>query len=293
MRGNFERAQKPLLKHEGGYSNDKNDPGGPTKYGITQKNLSIYLGHDATITEVKELTLTTALKIYKPRYWDAIKGDELPGGLDYCVFDGAVNSGPAQSTKWLQRALKKRKLYEGQIDGQLGATTLAGAKEAERAGLTGEIINDICDQRLAFMKKLRQWPSFAKGWTTRVAEVRRVSLAWDLEEEKTDISIPVVPPEVGSAKAPPSETKVSETPAGAEATKQITIGGGGLVAWGMSQFEKLGEYLSALSGMPPATARFLIGGVMALAFGALIIYGVLTLVRVFKRRAAGESLEAE
>jgi len=179
MRGNFEKAQRPLLAHEGTYSDHPNDPGGPTKYGITIANYSTFLGRQATRDDVRNMTLDEALQIYKPRYWDAIKGDELPGGLDYCVFDGAVNSGPSQSAKWLQRALAKRGLYGSAIDGKIGPFTLAAAKAAEARGLTDEIINDICDQRLAFMQSLRIWPTFKNGWTTRVREVRAISLAWD------------------------------------------------------------------------------------------------------------------
>ena len=102
---NFERALPLVLKHEGGYVDHPNDPGGATNLGVTIGTLSSWLGRPATKAEVKALTRATVAPIYRKNYWAAIRGDELPAGLDYAVFDFAVNSGPKRAAMALQRAV--------------------------------------------------------------------------------------------------------------------------------------------------------------------------------------------
>src|SRR6187401_363537 len=116
---NFNKALQLVLAHEGGYVNHPKDPGGPTNKGITQRVYDMYRKDKGLNTRsVKNIDKAEISDIYKTRYWDMIKGDRLPDGIDYVVFDGAVNSGPGQSVKWLQRALGDN--YAGKVDGQLG-----------------------------------------------------------------------------------------------------------------------------------------------------------------------------
>jgi len=165
----FERSMSVLAAHEGGYSNHPADPGGATMKGVTKR---VYDAHrkanDQAVQDVRKITDAEVYEIYRAQYWDRVRGDELPAGLAYCVFDAAVNSGVSQAAKWLQRAVGVAD------DGAIGAMTLAAVGQRDAAS----IIDGICDQRMAFMKRLKQWIAFKNGWTRRVSEVRAQSKAW-------------------------------------------------------------------------------------------------------------------
>lgn len=164
---NFERALGLVLVHEGGWSDDPADPGGATNLGVTIGTLSLWLGRPATRAEVRALTPASVAPIYRRKFWDAIQGDALPVGLDYALFDFAVNSGPKRAVIGLQRALRLAD------DGRLGPVTLAA--------LTGqdvpELVNALCDGRLSFLRALSTWPRFGRGWGRRIEEVRAAALA--------------------------------------------------------------------------------------------------------------------
>ncbi len=167
MQNRFDECLKLVLVHEGLFSNHPSDPGGATMKGVTQRVYDGFRtseGHPKR--SVKELTDTELATIYRRQYWDSINGDDLPSGVDYVVFDGAVNSGVGQSIKWLQRALPG---YKGPIDGDIGAGTL-GAIAVETD--IDDLIDRICDRRLAFLKALKTWGTFGRGWARRVEGVR-------------------------------------------------------------------------------------------------------------------------
>lgn len=111
---------------------------------------------------VKNISQSEIEAIYKRDYWDAIKGDQLPSGVDYAAFDLAVNSGVSRSSRMLQECVGV------QVDGSIGPKTLAAVSSAE-AYL---VIEKLCDARLRFLKSLKTWPTFGKGWSTRVSDVR-------------------------------------------------------------------------------------------------------------------------
>ncbi|GGF53266.1 hypothetical protein GCM10007301_10920 [Azorhizobium oxalatiphilum] len=166
----FDAALSRVLVHEGGYSNHPADPGGPTMRGVIQRVYDAYrTGKGLNRRPVRQIEAAEIREIYRTQYWDAVRADDLPAGLDYVVFDGAVNSGPGQSAKWLQRGLGLG------ADGQVGAVTLAAARAS--TDLPG-LVEAICDRRLAMLKSLSTWPVFGAGWGRRVAEVRRDGLAW-------------------------------------------------------------------------------------------------------------------
>ncbi|WP_288587442.1 glycoside hydrolase family 108 protein [uncultured Methylobacterium sp.] len=167
----FERALPLVLKHEGGWSDDPQDPGGATNLGVTIGTLSLWLGRPATKAEVKALTVATVAPIYRRNYWDAVQADALPPGLGYALFDFAVNSGKKRAVIGLQRALKVAD------DGKLGPLTLAAVATHKPA----DLIDALCDGRLAFLRALSTWPRFGKGWARRVEEVRKVALAMAAE----------------------------------------------------------------------------------------------------------------
>lgn len=160
----FAPALERVLAHEGGYSNHPADPGGPTMRGITQRVYDAFRRAAGQPTRpVRGIADDELHLIYRRQYWDAIRADDLPQGLDYCVFDAAVNSGPAQAAKWLQRALGVA------ADGQVGALTLDAARATPDLR---RVIDDMCDRRLAMLRALKTWPVFGTGWGRRVADVR-------------------------------------------------------------------------------------------------------------------------
>jgi len=163
----YDAALARVLAHEGGYSDHPDDPGGPTKFGITIADYRRYVKPDAGAADVKAMTVDEAKAIYRARYWDVLACDGLPAGLDYAVFDYGVNSGVARAAKALQR------LVGVAADGRIGPVTLAAAARRDAATLVAA----LCDERLAFLKSLKTWPVFGKGWSRRVAEVRAAALA--------------------------------------------------------------------------------------------------------------------
>lgn len=152
---NFDQAFDALLKHEGGYVNHAADPGGETRYGITEA-VAREEGYQG---RMRDLPLALAARVYRERYWDAVRADELPAAIRYAVFDAAVNSGPKQAIKWLQRAVKT------EDDGLIGSRTLAAVHAQDPQVL----LRRLLAQRLAFMSGLSHWPAFGRGWARRIA----------------------------------------------------------------------------------------------------------------------------
>ena len=103
MKENFYESLDVVLKHEGGYVDHPEDPGGRTNMGITQAVYEKYLGRTVTEEEMKDMKIGDVRIIYKESYWDKIKGDDLPSGIDFCVFDWAVNSGVSRASRALQK----------------------------------------------------------------------------------------------------------------------------------------------------------------------------------------------
>ena len=150
----FDKAFDRLIGHEGGYSNHPDDPGGETMWGVTARvaRANGYTG------PMKDMPRSTAKAIYRKLYWDAVKADQLPDVVRFDVFDGAVNSGVSQSTKWLQRA-------SGVVDdGVIGPKTIAAT-----AAVGPVIAARYNGHRLEFMANLPTWGSFGKGWVRRIA----------------------------------------------------------------------------------------------------------------------------
>lgn len=154
---NFDTAVTKVLGHEGGYSDHPDDPGGKTRYGITEE-VARRVGYKG---DMRELPLDLAKQIYRRDYWDAVKADHLPAGVRYAVFDAAVNSGPPQAIKWLQRAAGVKD------DGIIGPITLAAVHAQNADSLRMRILA----QRLKFLAGLSNWPAFGRGWARRVADL--------------------------------------------------------------------------------------------------------------------------
>lgn len=165
MNNNFEKALALVLKHEGGYVDHPKDPGGATMKGVTQAVYNAYRKiRGRGLLSVKYISDEELRAIYKFQYWDRVHGDFLPSGLDYAVFDFAVNSGVRRASKYLQAVLGAAQ------DGVIGAKTLAAITSPEKT------INALCDRRMGFLRNLRAFMTFGKGWTRRVKDVRAHAL---------------------------------------------------------------------------------------------------------------------
>jgi lysozyme family protein len=163
---NFDKALKAVLVHEGGYVFNPKDPGGETNLGCTKAVWEEHCGHPVDTKTMKALTPADVGPLYKNKYWDKIKGDDLPGGVDYVVFDAAINSGAGRAAKWLQACVGV------EPDGGIGPKTLA----AVRAFNPEQLIKDYSKRRLSFLSDLLTWETFGRGWARRVAEVEDAGL---------------------------------------------------------------------------------------------------------------------
>jgi len=161
MKENFDKALAAVLVHEGGYVFNPKDPGGETNLGCTKAVWEEHCGHPVDTKTMKALTPADVAPLYKRKYWDKVQGDELPSGVDYVVFDAAINSGPGRAAKWLQACVGV------DPDGGIGPKTLA----AVRAFNAKALVDDFGKRRLSFMMDLPTWPTFGKGWSRRVLEV--------------------------------------------------------------------------------------------------------------------------
>jgi lysozyme family protein len=166
MRENFAEALQAVLKHEGGWSHHPSDPGGMTNLGCTKAVWEEYCGHPVDEKAMRALTPNDVAPLYKRKYWDKIKGDELPDGVDYVVFDAAINSGPGRAAKWLQACVGV------DPDGGIGPKTLAAVNSFNKNNL----IEDYSKRRLSFLMDLPNWGTFGKGWGRRVEEVEKTAL---------------------------------------------------------------------------------------------------------------------
>lgn len=247
---NYARALSRVLVHEGGYADHPKDPGGATMKGVTQGVYDAYRKRRGEAKRsVRQITEAELQAIYRRQYWDVVKGDSLPEGVDYAVFDGAVNSGPSQAVKWLQRALGSVK-----VDGVIGEATLAAV---EAYPDHDRLIALMLGRRLAFLQALRTWSTFGRGWSGRVAQVKQIGQAWATGSVGPD---PVFAAG-GNAKATIDQAKPLPVKAAADATTGAGIGSGGLAGL----LEQARQQLD-----PLAASSQLIGNVVA----ALVITGV-------------------
>jgi lysozyme family protein len=179
----FARCLEIVLAQEGGYADHPADPGGATSMGITRKTLARWrevtpwwaLPKDA----VRALDRDEAARIYEAEYWHAVRGDELPAGLDLALFDYAVNSGPARAAKVLQAILGVA------ADGVIGPLTLGALRARIAAEGTAAIIVALCDGRTDFLERLANFAVFGRGWTQRIAAIRAAALAMAGEDNPT------------------------------------------------------------------------------------------------------------
>ena len=164
MKENYPQALRQVLKYEGGYVDHPKDPGGPTNKGVTQAVYDAWQKKNGLPTQsVRNISDAAVAAIYKQQYWDAISGDDLPSGVDFAVFDFAVNSGVSRAAKYLQAVVGVTQ------DGQIGPATIQATKTYVAMAVT--------NKRLAFMQSLSIWSTFGKGWSARISDVKNQILA--------------------------------------------------------------------------------------------------------------------
>jgi lysozyme family protein len=162
MQSNWQKAFEQMLASEGGYVNHPSDPGGRTNLGVTQRVWEEWVGRESNEKEMRSLTPEMVAPLYKRKFWDACKCDDLPTGVDYLVFDFAVNAGPGRSAKILQTAVGVP------ADGGIGPITLAAVKSQDPV----ELIQKFSDAKEDFYRSLNTFETFGKGWLNRVAAVK-------------------------------------------------------------------------------------------------------------------------
>lgn len=166
MKSNFNECLEMLLEHEGGYVNHPSDPGGMTNLGVTKRVYDEWIGRESTEEEMRDLTPEDVGPIYKQNYWDRVKGDQLPSGVDWCAFDWAVNSGSGRPAKAIQRAVGAT------ADGAIGPKTLQLVMEKDPK----YIIEYVYTVRQDFYKSLKTFETFGRGWTRRNKETLEQAL---------------------------------------------------------------------------------------------------------------------
>ena len=167
MKENFQQALKEILRSEGGFVNHPSDPGGMTNLGVTKRTWEEWVKRTVDEAEMRCLTPAAVEPLYKAMYWDKINGDALPDGLDYCVFDAAVNMGIHRASVMLQLCLGLKP------DGIIGQQTLGLIKQEDPA----KLIDEYSDRRSAAYQEISTFPIFGKGWIRRVNSVETIAKA--------------------------------------------------------------------------------------------------------------------
>lgn len=162
MNNNWKQAFELMLASEGGFSNHPSDPGGMTNLGVTKATWENWVGRESDEAEMRGLTPEKVEPLYKKKYWDAVRGDELPAGISYLLFDFAVNAGVGRSIKTLQTAVGVTP------DGGFGPMTMAAVQAVD----PNDLIERFSQAKEDFYRSLTTFATFGKGWLNRVADVK-------------------------------------------------------------------------------------------------------------------------
>jgi len=167
----FQLCFAETLSHEGGFVNHPLDPGGMTNLGVTRKTWAAWTGRkvsEVSEAEMRALTPERVLEVYHRSYWQAVRGDHLPRGVNMMVFDIAVNSGPSRAIRMLQKGINAIPgRVKVAVDGRIGPKTIAAASAADSVIL----IKAIANTRLWFYIDLSTFKTFGKGWMVRLLDV--------------------------------------------------------------------------------------------------------------------------
>ena len=166
----FPAALKELLKHEGGYVNHKDDPGGRTNLGVTQRVWEAWTGKPASEAEMRSLTPAMVAPLYRKHYWDAVRADDLPHGLALMVFDFGVNAGPGRAIQFLQQ------MVGAMVDRRIGPLTIAAVRRYVDQHGEAWAIRAYADLRREYYRTRSTFRVFGKGWLRRVDAVEKAAL---------------------------------------------------------------------------------------------------------------------
>jgi lysozyme family protein len=166
MKKNWDQCLAFLLKHEGGFVKHPRDPGGMTNLGVTKAVYEAWIQRPVSEQEMRSLSVSDVSPLYKTEYWDKLRGDELPSGVDWACFDWAVNSGVSRVARALQKEVGAAQ------DGVIGpkTTQLVSKKPAKI------LVEDLYEQRQAFYESLKTFSTFGRGWTRRNLETLQQAL---------------------------------------------------------------------------------------------------------------------
>ena len=167
---NYEKCLEMILHHEGGYVNHPEDPGGITNLGVTKRVYEDWVGYSVSEHTMQNLTEEDVAPIYRKNYWDRIKADDMPSGLDLCVFDFGVNAGTGRAAKYLQRMIGTTP------DGGIGPMTLKALDEYIENKDVGTAIAEYQHRRQTYYEGLKHFGTFGRGWTRRVTETTEAAM---------------------------------------------------------------------------------------------------------------------
>ena len=171
MLSNFQKSLNYILQSEGLFVDNPADSGGATMKGITLSNYRIFKKNShLTVNDLKNISDADVHDIYLSNYWNPARCSDLPSGIDYCVFDFAINAGVGRSIKTIQKCVG------ADVDGVLGAITISLIKQANPTIL----INQFSNEKEAFYQNIvANKPSqsvFLKGWLNRIDQVKQRAL---------------------------------------------------------------------------------------------------------------------
>ena len=273
---NFKPSLKLVLAHEGLFSDHPKDPGGATMKGVIQTVYDAYrLKKGLPLRSVRLITQAELEDIYGVQYWRTVHGDELPAGLDYAVFDYAVNSGPGRAVKDLQRCIGVK------VDGVIGMGTLAAVKAAADLG-EEKLIDDYCQRRLRFLKSLKTWSTFGKGWKRRVVGDMDTAVEGDngvqdfaIMMARNDLAYPIPKAQLPA----PIGAKAAEVAGKGEEAQQAQLKTA--EGAGRTQLKALAETVQVHVGMDTLLGRlaFVVFAILMLIGGVLIGYSYVGRIR--------------
>lgn len=289
MSQNFSNVLPLVLAHEGGYVNHPADPGGATMKGITQAVYDAYRDNRGQQRRsVKDVTRAELHDIYKRQYWDMVDGDELPAGVDYACFDYAVNSGANRAVKDLQRTLKAMVDPALGVDGQVGQNTI---RAANRAADLDEVrlIELYCNRRMSFLRGLKTWGTFGKGWKRRViGDMDGAQITGDMgvidyatRMAKEDLAFPIPKTQLPTAIGAKEGEEAGKGEEGSVAVTRTKPGIGAIVgATGVT-----GQtVITAAEQVKPHIGDSLIGKVALVVFLIMMVGGAALLGYTFYQR---------
>ncbi len=207
---NFGKVQPIVDKWEGQYMDHPSDPGGATNMGITIHTLSVWRGHQVSKADVQALSRNEAWQIMKAKYYDIVRGDDLPIGVATAVHNAAVLSGPGRAAKWLQQCVQ---VLGGAVtvDGAIGNQTINAVLQIDGTRL----MEQFFARQEAFYRSLATFKVFGNGWMSRLDDVRR--FARNLQNASRTVIANVIADEIAFsghmiAEGPTMKTDTVEQP---------------------------------------------------------------------------------